>query len=63
MKTVGVIREVIQWRSSRKFFYWRLRRRILECNLASKVKAAMGGATTFTQANRVLTEDIVGLLL
>jgi acetyl-CoA carboxylase / biotin carboxylase 1 len=30
MKAKGVIRKLIQWAESRKFFYWRLRRRLQE---------------------------------
>ena len=30
MKAKGVIREILNWRDSRRFFYWRLRRRLNE---------------------------------
>jgi len=29
MKDVGVVKEVVPWRGSRRYFYWRLRRRLL----------------------------------
>ncbi len=32
--------DVLQWRTSRKFFYWRLRRRQLEEEVKSKILAA-----------------------
>ena len=30
MKRVGVIREVVEWRHSRKYFYWRLRKKLID---------------------------------
>ncbi len=46
MKEKGVIRDVVPWERSREFFFWRLRRRLLESRAAAKVKraAAAGGA-------------------
>jgi len=32
MKAKGVIVDVVVWTRARTFFYWRLRRRIQECN-------------------------------
>jgi len=39
MKEKGVIREEIEWSQARKYFYWRLRRRLAEFDLRAK----MGG--------------------
>lgn len=40
MKAVGAIREGLEWKSSREFFYWRVRRRLLEQRLERDVLAA-----------------------
>mmetsp|Transcript_36751 Transcript_36751/g.88962 ORF Transcript_36751/g.88962 Transcript_36751/m.88962 type:complete len:2357 (+) Transcript_36751:324-7394(+) len=37
MEAVGVIRKQVEWRSSRAFFYWRLRRKLAEFDLRKKV--------------------------
>jgi acetyl-CoA carboxylase/biotin carboxylase 1 len=44
MKAKGVIRRKVQWAESRKFFYWRLQRRLLEFDIAKQllVKGARG---------------------
>jgi acetyl-CoA carboxylase/biotin carboxylase 1 len=38
MKRKGVIRRQVQWSESRSFFYWRLRRKLLEFELAKSVE-------------------------
>ena len=43
MKEKGVLTGVVPWRESRRFFYWRLRRRLLECQLGSQVREAGQG--------------------
>ena len=56
-----VLQEVIQWQQSRKFFYWRLRRRLLEAQARKKMEE--GGHHLETHAhldttlNRWFTED------
>ena len=37
MQAVGVIRKQVEWRSSRSFFYWRLRRKLAEFDLRKKI--------------------------
>lgn len=37
MQAVGVIRKQVDWRSSRAFFYWRLRRKLAEFDLRKKI--------------------------
>lgn len=37
MQAVGVIRKQVEWRGARLFFYWRLRRRLAEFDLRSKI--------------------------
>merc|ERR1740123_2891003 len=39
MKDVRVIKEVVPWRQSRKYFYWRLRRKL---NVGQSVEAIIG---------------------
>ncbi|XP_064618157.1 acetyl-CoA carboxylase-like isoform X2 [Liolophura sinensis] len=38
MEEKGVISRILQWRTSRKFFYWRLRRLLLEGGLKKKMR-------------------------
>jgi hypothetical protein len=40
MKEKAVIREVVEWSESRTFFYWRLRRRLLESQIVAKMEAS-----------------------
>ena len=35
----GVIRKIVEWKSCRSFFYWRLRRRLREDELVRAMKA------------------------
>lgn len=37
MQAVGVIRKQVDWRTSRAFFYWRLRRKLAEFDLRKKI--------------------------
>mmetsp|Transcript_17848 Transcript_17848/g.40959 ORF Transcript_17848/g.40959 Transcript_17848/m.40959 type:complete len:2358 (-) Transcript_17848:336-7409(-) len=37
MEAVGVIRQQVEWKSSRSFFYWRLRRKLAEFDLRKKI--------------------------
>merc|ERR1712228_175970 len=40
MKAKGVIREAVAWESSREFFYWRAKRRMLEDEFVDQLCAA-----------------------
>jgi len=40
MKAKGVIRDVVTWKRSRSYFYWRARRRITEDGLAKRIHEA-----------------------
>merc|ERR1712176_827285 len=42
MEAVGVIRQQVEWKSSRSFFYWRLRRKLAEFDLRKKIIDASG---------------------
>merc|ERR1711990_479171 len=43
-KAVGVIREEVEWKTSRSYFYWRLRRKLSEFDLRKQIieAAAVG---------------------
>lgn len=43
MEAQGVIRKGLEWRSSRAFFYWRIRRRLAEQALVRRLRAADPG--------------------
>jgi len=55
MKAKGVIREVVPWHASRRYFYFRLRRRLAEERLCTKVQLAAPG-TTHADAQRMIQE-------
>ncbi|KAG5843414.1 hypothetical protein ANANG_G00150700 [Anguilla anguilla] len=40
MQEKGVITDILEWRTSRQFFYWRLRRLLLEDTVMKKIQAA-----------------------
>lgn len=40
MKEKGVISDVLQWKTSRKYFYWRLRRRLCEQRIINLIREA-----------------------
>jgi len=40
MEATGVIRKSLEWRRSREFFYWRVRRRLIEQDLVRKIQEA-----------------------
>merc|ERR1719228_2294110 len=42
MKEKGTIRDIVEWKEARKFFYWRLRRKLLETQLGKQVVEAAG---------------------
>ncbi|KAI2642937.1 acetyl-CoA carboxylase [Xylaria nigripes] len=45
MKAKGVIREALEWRNARRFFYWRARRRLNEDYILKRMAAAAGSTT------------------
>eukprot|EP00746_Dinoflagellata_sp_MGD_P159401 gnl/MRDRNA2_/MRDRNA2_86689_c0_seq4.p1 gnl/MRDRNA2_/MRDRNA2_86689_c0~~gnl/MRDRNA2_/MRDRNA2_86689_c0_seq4.p1 ORF type:complete len:1394 (+),score=316.51 gnl/MRDRNA2_/MRDRNA2_86689_c0_seq4:94-4182(+) len=51
MKAKNCIREELQWKSSRSFFYWRIRRRISEDAFKDRLIEASGGKMTLSEAN------------
>ena len=40
MKAKGVIREIVPWKRAREYFYWRVRRRLMQDALVAELKAA-----------------------
>ena len=50
MLSKNVIKEVIEWKTSRTFFYWRLRRLIAQDNVVKKILAKTRDRFTFEQA-------------
>jgi len=52
MKAKGVIRKDLEWRESRRFFYWRLRRRLNEQSMVRTMRNMQGGKL-FSQSEAV----------
>ena len=40
MVAKGVVRDILDWRTAREFFYWKVKRRILEFDVEKQVKVA-----------------------
>merc|ERR1719439_100306 len=40
MKAKGVIRDVVPWKRAREYFFWRVRRRLVQDDMVSQLKAA-----------------------
>jgi len=62
MKEKGCLRDIVPWAASRKYFYWRLRRRLLEVNLENQIVSALGSRTVehsqrIAMARRWFAED------
>lgn len=55
MKAKGVIRDVVDWTSSRQYFYWRLRRRLAEDSVCKGLRSA-GSEQSFTEIRSELRE-------
>uniref|UniRef100_A0A7S1TGV2 Acetyl-CoA carboxylase n=2 Tax=Compsopogon caeruleus TaxID=31354 RepID=A0A7S1TGV2_9RHOD len=45
MKAKGVIREQLQWKRARHFFYWRIRRRIAEFSVRNRLQESVGSVS------------------
>ena len=43
MKAKGVIRDIVTWKRSRSYFFWRARRRIAEDGLVRRLQGASPG--------------------
>lgn len=42
MKEKGTIKDVVSWKEARRFFYWRMRRKLLETDLGKQIVDAAG---------------------
>jgi len=40
MKAVGVIRQAVEWKNARRFFFWRVKRRVLQDHLVQRLRKA-----------------------
>ena len=40
MKAKGVIRDIVPWERAREYFFWRVRRRLMQDAMVSELKAA-----------------------
>merc|ERR1712190_455705 len=45
MRAKGIVRKVIPWRNARRFFYWRLKKGIIEDALARSISATQDTMT------------------
>uniref|UniRef100_A0A7S4BXK4 Acetyl-CoA carboxylase n=1 Tax=Chrysotila carterae TaxID=13221 RepID=A0A7S4BXK4_CHRCT len=60
MVAKGVVKRVVEWESAREFFYWRLRRRLLEDDLVSarmQGDSSLGYEETLTQLHSTLPAE------
>jgi len=51
MKAKGCISDILDWKTSRRFFYWRIRRRQLEDGLKDRLVAASRGNLSHSEAS------------
>ncbi|KAG5269143.1 hypothetical protein AALO_G00198740 [Alosa alosa] len=54
MQEKGVITDILEWQSSRQFFYWRLRRLLLESEVKRRIREEGGGELTDGQMQAML---------
>jgi hypothetical protein len=46
MKAKGVIRQLVRWSESRMYFYWRLRRRLMEFDFYKQITSTSSASTS-----------------
>lgn len=54
MKAKSCIREVVEWKNARTFFYWRLKRQLAEFQLRRDLVKCSAGTVTFADAEQLL---------
>merc|ERR1712086_396420 len=54
MLAKGVIKRIVEWRTCRSYFYWRLRRRLLEEQMVSKAMKEKPGLSSTEALERLL---------
>jgi acetyl-CoA carboxylase/biotin carboxylase 1 len=59
MKAKEVITAMVPWATSRTYFYWRMRRRLLECQLIKDILAADAGLAGDWQKARAQLESVI----
>jgi len=60
MKAKGVISEVVQWKNARSYFFWRLRRKLLEFNLINQLSTCVSSQNNKVSVKRqILREQII----
>lgn len=64
MKAKNCIRDIVEWKNARTFFYWRLKRQLAEFQLRRELVACSTGSISFTAAEQHLktwfTESVNG---
>ena len=58
MKAKGCISEVLEWRTAREYFYWRIRRRQAEDGIKDRLVAASAGHLTLDGASERLAKAV-----
>eukprot|EP00612_Vaucheria_litorea_P002853 CAMPEP_0171460884 /NCGR_PEP_ID=MMETSP0945-20130129/5573_1 /TAXON_ID=109269 /ORGANISM="Vaucheria litorea, Strain CCMP2940" /LENGTH=2045 /DNA_ID=CAMNT_0011987159 /DNA_START=270 /DNA_END=6407 /DNA_ORIENTATION=+ len=53
MKAKGVVREVIDWKTSREYFYWRTKRRLAENKIRKMIKQADPSLTYYQMTDKL----------
>ncbi|KAK9448940.1 acetyl-CoA carboxylase [Limtongia smithiae] len=53
MKAKGVIREILHWREARRYFFWRIKRRVAECYVMRDIAAVSAKATRLESVARI----------
>ncbi|KAK3331762.1 acetyl-CoA carboxylase [Cercophora scortea] len=58
MKAKGVIREVLEWKNARRFFYWRVRRRLNEEYILRRIAASTTPVGIHSKATTAATSPL-----
>merc|ERR1719326_2411740 len=59
MKAKGVVRDIVPWERAREYFFWRVRRRLMQDAIVSELKAA-DGSLAHAECLRMLGEWVGG---
>lgn len=58
MKAKGVIRKQVQWEDSRSFFYWRLKRRLIEFDVIKEVSSSQKNSKLEPGVKKTIVNNI-----
>ncbi|SLM39330.1 acetyl-carboxylase [Lasallia pustulata] len=61
MQAKGTIRHALQWKNARRFFYWRLRRRLDEESILKKMAASSTRGPTARERNLLTLQSLTGI--